>query len=154
MKDFIIPFRGLSLGPHRYNWEIGKRFFESFENPEIEDAKISVGMELEKQERMMILNFMIRGEITVLCDRCQEELELNVNVVEIYYVKFGDVESQTEEDNNILIIPENEFKIDIASLVNEFITLSLPIRKVHGDEEDGKSKCNPIFILRVFGGIT
>jgi uncharacterized metal-binding protein YceD (DUF177 family) len=143
MKDYNIPFRGLSLGVHSYDWEISKRFFESFENPEIENADLSVGLELEKQERMMILNFSIRGQVTALCDRCREELILDVDIAEVYYVKFGHVEVQTEEDDNILVIPESEYKIDIAHLVNEFITLSIPMKKVHGEDKNGVSKCNP-----------
>jgi len=143
MKDYMIPFRGLNLGVHKYDWEIDEKFFESFGNPEIEKADISVDLELEKQERMMILNFSIGGKVSVLCDRCRDELDLEVDIKETYYVKFGAVDKPIEEDNNILIIPESEYKLDIAQLLNEFVTLFFPMKKVHGEDENGVSKCNP-----------
>ncbi|MBN2172690.1 MAG: DUF177 domain-containing protein [Bacteroidales bacterium] len=143
LKDFIIPFRGLSLGVHKYDWEIGKKFFESIENTEIQDANITVSLELEKQERLMILNFLIEGEMVVLCDRCLDDLKLTITTKETFYVKIGAVEMGMEEAENILVIPETEYKIDIGLLVNEFITLSLPLKKVHGEDENGISECNP-----------
>ena len=59
------------------------------ENADIEDSNLNVELMLEKQDRMMILNFIIRGEVQVLCDRCLELLFLPVDIDEKYFVKFG-----------------------------------------------------------------
>ena len=141
LKEFRISFKGLSVGNHSYNWEIHKKFFEALENADIEDSNLNVELLLEKQDRMMILNFIIRGEVQVLCDRCLDVLYLPVNVDEKYYVKFGP--EKKEESENVIVIPESEYQIDISLLINEYITLSLPIRKVHAENEDGSEGCNP-----------
>jgi uncharacterized metal-binding protein YceD (DUF177 family) len=147
LKEFNIRFRGLSVGFHKYNWEIDKKFFEAFENADIEDSNLKVEVMLEKQDRMMILNFTIQGEVKVLCDRCLDDLHLPVDLKEIYIIKFGP--EKKEESENVIVIPESEYQIDISLLINEYVTLSLPIRKVHADNDDGSTGCNRVVIKKL-----
>ena len=140
LKEFSIPFRGLSIGVHDYEWKIDKRFFEEIENPEIEDNRLTIDLKLEKQERMLILNFNISGSVTVTCDRCLDEFEMPVNIQEVMFIKFGN--EHQEESDNVIVVPDSEHKIDIALLINEFVTLSLPLKKVHPEDENGISGCN------------
>lgn len=147
LKDFIIPFRGLSIGVHKYKWEIDKKFFETSENPEIDNSNLYVDLKLEKQERMLILNFTITGKVTVKCDRCLDDLELSVDNNEVLFVKFGS--ERKEETEEVLIIPESEYQIDVSRLINEFVTLSLPLRKVHPMDENGNSLCNKEVIKKI-----
>ena len=69
LKEFRISFRGLSLGTHFFEWKLDKKFFEAIENPDILDCHLEVNLELEKQERMMTLNFLISGHLNGTCDR-------------------------------------------------------------------------------------
>lgn len=140
LKDFKIKFRGLSVGVHHYNWEIDKKFFEAFENAELNDASLTVELELEKQERMMILSFTINGKVTVPCDRCLEDLLFPIEIEEAFYIKFGT--ARLEESEDVLVIPESEHQVDVSILINEYITLSLPLRRVHVPDEEGKVGCN------------
>lgn len=147
LKDFKIPYKGLSIGVHKYRWEIEKKFFEAIENPEFEDGNLTVNMDMEKQERMMILTFSIRGSVVVICDRCLEHLDIPVAVDEYIYVKFG-TESNEEEDN-VIIVPDSEYQIDISQLINEFITLSMPLKKAHAEDENGVVGCNEEVIKKL-----
>jgi uncharacterized metal-binding protein YceD (DUF177 family) len=140
LKEFQIPFKGLNIGVHNYKWEISHKFFEAIDNSDIDDAAIEVELDLEKQERLMICNFNITGSVFVKCDRCLDRLELPVNTTETLYIKFG---AETEEDSDdVLYIAETEYQIDIGSLINEFITLSLPLKKVHLSDENDGDGCN------------
>lgn len=147
LKEFYIPFRGLNIGVHNYKWEITHKFFEAIDNSEIDDAVIEVELDLEKQERMMICNFKITGSISVKCDRCLDELELPVNTEDTLYIKFGS-ESEEEADD-VLVIADSEYQIDVSNLINEFITLSLPLKKVHPTDKSGKSRCNEEVIKKL-----
>ena len=147
LKQFKIPFKGLSLGTHVYDWELDKKFFEAIENPEILDCHLQLRMELEKQERMMVLHFTIHGDLEVACDRCLDPLQLPVDITEDYYIKFGD--EYVEESESVLVIPETEYQIGIADLVFDYICLSIPIRKVHPDDASGKSTCNTDAVSRL-----
>jgi len=147
LKEFRISFKGLSLGNHTYNWEIHKKFFEALKNADIDDSNLNIDLNLEKQDRMMILTFTIKGEVKVLCDRCLDDLYLPVDLNEKYYIKFG--AERKEESENVLVIPESEYQIDISLLINEFVTLSLPIKKVHAPDADGKDSCNKEIIKKL-----
>ncbi|MCF8267802.1 MAG: DUF177 domain-containing protein [Ignavibacteriales bacterium] len=141
LKVFIIPFKGLSLGVHEYQWDITKKFFELLENQDIKDCNLQVNLSLEKQERMLNLMFEISGELEVECDRCLGKLVLPVQINEPYFIKFG--EERIEESEEVLVIPESDYQIDISELIFDYISLSLPIKKVHGEDKKGNSLCDP-----------
>ena len=141
LRHFIIPFSGLKVGDHFYSFEIEDKFFEQFDYSEIKKGQIHVDCQLDRQERMMILYFDIRGKVSVPCDRCMEEFELPVEGRQKLIVKFG--ADHTEESDDILVITEKEHELDVSQFLYEYIHLMLPIRKVHGSDEAGNSLCDP-----------
>jgi len=147
LKNFNIPFRGLSIGVHDYNWEIDEKFFEAIENPEISDGNLNVKLDLEKQERMMVLSFFINGEIKAQCDRCLDDLYIPIELSEVMYIKFGT--ERKEESEDVLIIPDSDYQIDVSGLINEYIILSLPLKKVHPTDENGNNDCNKEVIRKL-----
>ncbi len=147
MKDFIIPFKGLGLGAHDYEWEIGKKFFDAIENPDILDCDLKVKMELDRQERMMVLSFNISGEIETVCDRCLGKLVLPADIHQAYIIKFG--YERVEESEDVLVIPENEYQIDVSGLIFDYISLFIPFKKVHGEDEKGTSLCEGDVIAKL-----
>jgi uncharacterized metal-binding protein YceD (DUF177 family) len=132
---FDIPFTGLSLGTHRYQYDIDKTFFDQFEFSEIESAHFKVILDLEKQSNLMILHFDLKGQVETICDTCGEEFNLDTAFKERIIVKFG--EEEIEQSEEIWVIPHNEHQINVAELIYEFAHLSLPFRKVHP-----KGMCN------------
>jgi uncharacterized protein len=139
-KAFKIPFKGLAIGRHHFEYEIEKGFFEGFENHDIKDCRIELSLELEVHERMFTLDFLISGEINVLCDRCLEIMLLPLDIRQRYIIKLG--HELKEESEDVLIIPENEYRIDIYQLVYDYIVLGVPLKKVHPDDADGNSGCD------------
>jgi uncharacterized metal-binding protein YceD (DUF177 family) len=141
LKHFIIPFSGLKAGTYTYAFEIDDRFFEHFEYSEIKKGKVHIGCQLEKQARMMILIFDITGTVRVACDRCADEFDQPLDGRQKLIVKYGP--DHHEETDDILIIAESENELDISQFLYEYIHLLIPIRKVHGTDENGHSLCNP-----------
>jgi uncharacterized protein len=140
-SNFNIPFEGLILGNHHYDFRIDKAFFDLFEYCEITDGEFDVEVELERKETMLILDFNLSGKVIVQCDRCGSEVTLPIKFEEKIYVKFGEESSDNE---NILILPMNAHQINIAELLEEFAVLSLPVRKVHK-----KGKCDKEALKRL-----
>ena len=141
MYQFIIPFSGLKEGMHDFAFDLEDKFFEHFEYTEIKKGKVHVDCLLEKQSRMMILQFRIRGTVFVPCDRCGEEFGLEIAGEQNLIVKYG--ESHTEESEDILVITEKEHEIDISQYLYEYVHLLLPMKKTHPEDEQGQSQCNP-----------
>lgn len=147
LKQFVIPFSGLELGKHQFDFALGDKFFESIEYSEISRGDLQVGLNLEKQEQMLIFQFNIKGYVRVECDRCLDDLDIELDDAEQLIVKFGN--DFHEESEDVIVIPQSEHQFDISHYLYEFILLSMPVQRIHPDDEDGCSTCNPEFLQKL-----
>lgn len=127
-NELIIPFTGLKLGIHSFEIEVGNAFFEAIEYSLVEKGSVKLDFELEKKETMMIGVFRIHGNVNASCDRCGEEMSLPIKGEYKLIFKFGGEQS---EDEGLVVLPEEEHQIDLTTYIHEFISVSLPSRKVH-----------------------
>lgn len=147
LKEFVIPFVGLSNGEHKFDFLIEDKFFASFEYSEIKKAKVQVDINLDKSDRMMVLTFSMKGLVNVTCSRCLDEFDLPVEGKEVLYIKYGN--EYREEDDDVIIIPESETQINLASFIYDYISLLVPFRVVHPENENGETECDPDVIRRI-----
>jgi uncharacterized metal-binding protein YceD (DUF177 family) len=54
-----------------------------------------------------------------------------------------------EDDPDLITIPADEHELDIRQYLYEFIHLALPLQRVHPDDENGISTCNPDMLKRI-----
>jgi len=141
LKPYHIAFKGLSLGHHGYDFEIGHDFFECFEESELHEGNVQVHLDLEKQERMLVLDFGFAGEVEVVCDRCAYEYPQPISGKQTVYVKFGDVE-EDEGPDDVVFIPEGAWEVDISQIIYDYINILLPMHRVHPNNVDGNPGCN------------
>ncbi|RZK49763.1 MAG: DUF177 domain-containing protein [Pedobacter sp.] len=139
LKQFTIPFSGLKLGKHQFELEIDKDFFDAYEYSLVKDGTLKANLELDKQETMLILNFDIQGSIQLSCDTCLADFAQPVNIKEKQIVKFADDEL-TNEDLEIMVISRKDSEIEVADLIYEYITISVPY--VNNCEQAGVT-CDP-----------
>ncbi|MCR5243497.1 MAG: DUF177 domain-containing protein, partial [Bacteroidales bacterium] len=78
-EKMIIPLNGLPAGKTRFSWQTGKEFFASFDNSDILDADLSVEAIVEKSGTYLGVDLRLGGSVTVQCDRCLEDLEIEVD---------------------------------------------------------------------------
>ncbi len=142
LKQFSIPFSGLKLGKHQFELEVDKDFFDAFEYSLVKDGKLKVNMELDKQETMLILNFDIQGTIQLTCDTCLSDFAQPIVIKEKQIVKFADDEL-ANDDLEIIVISRKESEINVAELIYEYITISVPY--VNNCEQAGAT-CDPEMI--------
>ena len=133
LKDYTIQFVSLKLGTHFFEYEVDNKFFEEFDYFEFLDATFKVELAFEKQSTMMLLNFNFSGEITVPCDRCLEDLNIAIEGEEKLIVKFGDEPYDGTDD--IVILPENAYEINVAQYIYEFIEVNIPQKRAHDEDE-------------------
>ena len=131
MDDFVIPFKGLDVGNHRYDFKIGKSFFEHYAYFETDRGEISLRLDLEKEANLMVFRFALEGYMTLACDRCLAEFDFPVKGEFRLIVKFG--ETYQEESDEVIVIPAMDSRLDISQYVFEFVNLMLPIQKTHPD---------------------
>lgn len=134
LKEYQIPFLGLKIGSHQYEFTLTDEFFEAFEYSEIIHANINVDVELEKQSTMMVVHFQLSGTVELNCDRCGDAYQQNISSKERLIVKYGDETSSTDED--ILILGTKESHLDLSQYLYEYAHLALPAKHVHPTEEE------------------
>lgn len=140
LKQYVIPFTGLSLGDHDYLFKITDEFFDHFEYSELSNSDIEVKVILIKQSNMLIFNFDIQGNVTFICDRCQEPFVYELKGSEKLIVKFGS--DQSSSNDEIIVLPVSESKIDLSQHIFEYINLMVPYKRMHPEDENGNSLCN------------
>lgn len=138
-SEYKIPLRSLSDGKHEFKYHLDNNFFKLIDDGAIEVRKgdLNVTLEVRKSNNTFELNFNTVGTLRVPCDRCLDEIIMNVDTQNKLIVKFGS--EYSEESDEIVIIPEEDGEINIAWFLYEFIVLSLPIKRVHPPGECNKT---------------
>ena len=144
-NDFNIEFVGLKLGFHNFDFEINDTFFKDFKYADFSQAQVDINIGLEKKTTLLELKIAAKGDVLVNCDLTNEPFKLDVENSIDLVVKFGS--EFNNEDDEILIIPHGEYKINVAQYIYELIILSLPVKRIHPGVLDGSLKSEILNIL-------
>jgi uncharacterized protein len=126
LQQYHIPFTGLKFGKHQFDFEVDQAFFSEFEYSLVKNGNLKVGLELDKQETLLILQFDISGEIFLTCDKCLSDFPSDINIKERQIVKFSNDENLEDNTDEIIILSRNEHEIDVSGLIYEYINLAVP----------------------------
>jgi uncharacterized protein len=141
MEKYQIQFSGLKPGSHCFDFMLDSSFFAHFELLEISRAGVKIHVEMEKEEHMLVLDFSISGNMELMCDRCGDPLTVQMDGREKLLVRLSD--HYEEESDDVLIVKESDGKFDISHILYEYVYLLLPAHRIHGEDENGNSLCNP-----------
>jgi uncharacterized protein len=144
-KKYDIDIFMLNNGTHEYEFEINKEFFELFENSLLENGSGKVQVELDKSETMIQMKIHSKGEVELICDRTLENFDEPFEISSKVIFKYG--EENMEIDDDIYMIEKNTQKINIAQIIYDYISLTIPMKKLHPslrDEEDDLNEENYI----------
>jgi DUF177 domain-containing protein len=135
LKDYIIPFVGLKVGEHHFDYHIDNTFFNNFDYDEFNSVDIKIDLKFEKKTTLMELYFSANGFVNINCDLTNEPYNQNISDTFKLVVKFGNEYNDDNED--ILIIPHGEYELNVAQYIFELIVLAVPIKRVHPGIENG-----------------
>ena len=147
LDEYVISFHGSKEGIHEYEFEVRPEFFEYYENLDYPGGSLNVKVIFDRKPQVLKFDFYISGHIKVFCDRCLEIFDHPVETKDILFVKFGD--DFEEPDDNLIILPRDEKQINIAQYVYEFAILNLPYKRIHPENEDGISACDPYMLKKI-----
>jgi uncharacterized metal-binding protein YceD (DUF177 family) len=144
---YNIEFKGLNEGFHDFEFEVDRKFFEHFEESLVENGKVTVKVELEKRSSFIKLLFKIKGWLELTCDRCLELYEQPIKNETEMFVKFG--ENEFDDGESVIWVNPEEHHVNLAQIIYEYVTLSIPLRHVHPKNSDGKRNCNKEMIEKL-----
>ena len=136
-KNYKIDIYGLKNGSHEYEFEFDQSLFENFENRLIDAGSGRCAVTLLKKDTLIELDFSITGTLELTCDRSMELFDHPIQLSEVLILKYGDVFDDSRDD--FWIIPNTEQSINISHVLYEYLTLAVPMKKLHPkfqDEED------------------
>jgi uncharacterized protein len=131
LRNYSIPFTGLALGKHQFDFDVKDDFFEEFDYSLVKKADLKCAVELERQETMLIFNFHITGTIQAACDTCLAEYPELVDIREQQIAKFADEE--ITDDDEIITLSKSDHELMLAGLIYEYINVAVPFVTGCGD---------------------
>jgi uncharacterized metal-binding protein YceD (DUF177 family) len=137
LRKYSIPFTGLKLGKHQFDFVVDDAFFDEFDYSLVKKANLQCLVELDRQETMLILNFQIKGTVEANCDRCLAQYQQPLDITEQQIAKFSDEE--IDEDEEIITLSKNDHEINIAGLIYEYINVAMPFILVCSNEGETSS---------------
>ena len=126
---FDIDIFKLANGEHSFEFDFDSAFFGLFEESVIENGKGTVSIDLERTPTLITLNFHLIGEIELVCDRSLDTFMYPINEINKVRIKYGDHWEELSEE--LYLIPNDTQKIDVGQFVYEFISLAIPMKKLH-----------------------
>lgn len=147
LRDYSIPFKGLKEGKHEFEFNLNKKFFEEFEGSDIESGNVNIDIQLTKRTQFLEFQIQLGGTVQVQCDRCLESMEQEIKFEGKLYVKFG--EEYEEQSDEIIIIPHEEYQVNLAQYFYDSVYISLPYQRTHPEDEDGNSLCSPEMLKKL-----
>ena len=143
-KEFEIPFSGLKLGSHSFDFKIEDSFFEDYDLEKLNNVDVSIAVHLEKKANMLVLKFELEGQIALICDRCTDQFIQKINHDFDLIVRFSDIVDESDNEE-LLILSHNDHTVSLDDYFHEFVLLSLPTKRVHSDIEN----CNQEIINKI-----
>lgn len=128
-RDFDIDIFKLSNKKHEYRFDLGSSFFSYFEDSFLEKGELQVDITIDKSDALIIAEFATKGKVEIICDRSLEPFDLQIDAHNKIIFKYGD--ELAELTDEIISIPRDAQKINIAQYIYEFIGLAIPMKKLH-----------------------
>lgn len=127
-KTYSISFIGLKNGEHTFEYQIDSDFFKNYNYDDFNSIQANISVLLNKKATHLEVNFKAKGVVNVPCDVTNEDFDLPIENEFNLIVKFG--EEFNDDHDEILVIPMNEYEINLSQYIYELIVLSIPVKRV------------------------
>ena len=144
-EDFKLRLAGVEDGTYCFSVCCDKEFFELAEISEIQDGKLDLRIEMVRNDKLITISMHFEGEVVMTCDRCLLPVNLPMDFDSHLVVKLVPEveEGANEDDDDMWVMDENAYEVDLFHYAYETIMLALPHRVVHEDDPDGNPTCDP-----------
>lgn len=128
-SKYNLPLKSMPKGTHEYEYHLDKQFFEDMDSSDVRNADLDVRLVVRYDGIAYDLSFAITGEITLLCDRCLDEMQMPVDTNYHIVVKYGD--DYRDDSDELLEIPERDANLNVSYMIYDTVVLTIPIKHVH-----------------------
>lgn len=129
LKNYDIDISKLNLGRHDFHFIIEDKFFELFDYSLVDHGSLSAEVILDKKASFMSLAFSIKGSIQLICDRSLDSFDFDLETENEIVLKYG--EDAQELSDEVEMVPFNIQLFNVARYIYEFISVAIPMKKLH-----------------------
>ena len=157
LRAYDINVVGLENKRYEYDFASDDSFFDALEQELIRTGNVQTHVTLDKSETMIRLDFRIAGYVGQTCDRSLDEYNEPVETQQMMLLKFGDHNEELSDE--IELIERNTATVNVARYIFEFISLSLPMKRLHPrfrdeDEQDEEGNESNVTLIYSSGPAT
>lgn len=134
-SDFKLPLKAMPAGSQEFSYHLDKQFFINMESSDVYDANLDVHLAVNNRGGVYELEFTVTGNVTLICDRCLDNLEQEIDTDYHITVKYGDC--YNDDSDEVLEIPESDNYLNVAYIIYDTVELAIPLKHVHAP-----GKCN------------
>ena len=132
---FRLPLREMKRGTHEFEFVLDTEFFRNMESEDILKGDVKTYATVECKNDYYECDFTLKGTIAITCDRCLDEMEMDVDTDYHLCVKYGD--AYNDENDELLIILEKDAYLNVAYMLYDTVALTIPLKHTHP-----AGKCN------------
>ncbi|MDE7470734.1 MAG: DUF177 domain-containing protein [Paramuribaculum sp.] len=119
----------MSEGRHEFTYHLDKTFFVNMESSDIHDADVDVTLVVTRKNDAYDMAFTFKGTLTLICDRCLDDLLFPVDTTYHITVEYGD--EYRDESDDLMIIPESDPYLNVSFIIYDTVALTIPLKHVH-----------------------
>lgn len=126
--NYNVDLKGLKAEPLIMEFLLDNAFFEAIDGEEFQKGTVKAVVTVKKNRDVFDFTFALTGAVVVPCDRCLDDLEIEVATENTLRVKLG---AEYADDGDVVVVPEQDGDLNISWYLYEFIALALPMKRVH-----------------------
>ena len=112
-----------------YEYLLDDKFFTDIDGTEVRQGRVSVQLKVAHKASAYEMTFHLAGIVILPCDRCLDNMEQPIETENHLTVKMG--KAYTEENDEVLVVTEDEGRVNLAWFLYEFVALAIPMKHVH-----------------------
>lgn len=138
LDTFKIDLKELKEDCKTFSFHLDDSYFKAIDAPDVMHGELDVEVNVQKVADMFRFDIHTDGVVRIPCDICLEDMDQPIDADNHLVAKFG---LEYNDDDEVIIVPEEEGILDMSWFIYEFIVLNIPIKHVHAP-----GKCNPAMI--------
>ncbi len=114
---------------HEFDFVLDDAFFAGFEQQLVLGGNLDVHVDLDRTDRLMKLEFQLRGTLRLTCDRSLEEFDQPITTTETLHVRFGETTEELADD--VLQIAHDAQILPLGQILFDYAATAIPMKRLH-----------------------
>ena len=128
LDSYKIDLKNMRTDVAEYQFALDDAFFEAVKGTLVKSGKADADLKLRESGGAYVFTFHIKGTVHVPCDRCLDDMDVEIETERMLTVKLGD---EYADEGDMMILPYEDAILNVAWIIYEFIVLEVPLTHVH-----------------------